>query len=507
MLELLLIRAAGTSSCSNNQVANNVHIDSVHGQQSNSTSVNKDISVSTESPINLCFFGKSMKDLDKREVEGSKTETVTISKSLKDLGKRKVESSKTEAVTISKSLPTEIQEVRFDVLEKKEVVERMQRFRSPKCAIKYVLEGIKSFSENIDKKLKNQKLRDKAREASGDSFSLEGYSLQTHAESILSDFVYILKRFADDDGDIGEVCGIFNELIENKNFCLGLKGGKLYVRRLEDYGEDEDSQEEEKLVDEVLNKQVSDLLKKALEKYDEKAVASDKQISDNELLDNVVRFLERASDDKSNDLTDKAKAAANVLKQRNNENGPKIFCLKSFDEVIQYISDYVESILVAERCPTKDEFRYIFDIIDKLKNDDRIKFFKEKSSSFRHFSEYVAKSDKSSEDYINSESTIKERHAMYWAARFVDEMIICCQKKDFYSRFLTRFLVFPKRYVFDEGWGDTFVGANWSDGIWDFRRNKFQRPLECHTAVIGQILKDKGASFVDLIFCRSLRDL
>ena len=486
MLELLLIRAAGASSCSNNQGANNVHIEPVHGQQSNSTSVNKkDISVSIESPINLCYIDKSMKNLGEREVEGCKTETVTI----------------------SKSLPTEIQEGLFDVLEKKEVAEQMQRFRSPKRAIEYVLEGIKNFSKNIDKKLENQKLRDKEREARHDLFSYEGYSLRTHAESILIDFVYVLKRFADSDENIKKVCDTFDKLIENKNLYMSLKGGKLYVRRLEDYGEDEDSQEEEKLVDEVLNKQVSDLLNKALRNYNLKAVASDKQISDNELLDNVVRFLERASDDKSNDLADKAKAAANVLKQRNNENGPKIFCLKSFDEVIQYISDYVESILVAERCPTKDEFRYIFGIIDELKNDDRIKFFKEKSSSFRHFSEYVAKSDKSSEDYINSESTIKERHAMYWAARFVDEMIICCQKKDFYSRFLTRFLVFPKRYVFDEGWGDTFVGENWSDGIWDFRRNKFQRPLECHTAVTGQILKDKGASFVDLIFCRSLRDL
>ena len=109
---------------------------------------------------------------------------------------------------------------------------------------------------------------------------------------------------------------------------------------------------------------------------------------------------------------------------------------KSFDEVIQYISDYVESILVAERCHTKDEFRYIFDIIDKLENDDGIKFFKEKSSMFRHFSEYVDKSDESSEEYVNSD-TIQDRYAMYCAARFVDEMIICCQK-DFYSRFLTR---------------------------------------------------------------------
>lgn len=115
----------------------------------------------------------------------------------------------------------------------------------------------------------------------------------------------------------------------------------------------------------------------------------------------------------------------------------------------------------------------------------------------RSESGYVAKSDKSIEEYINSESTIKGRHAMYWAARFVDEMIICCQK-DFYSRFLTRFLVFPMRYVFDTGLGDIFVGANWSKGIWDFRLNKFKRPLECHTAVIGRILKDKDAVFVDL---------
>jgi hypothetical protein len=202
--------------------------------------------------------------------------------------------------------------------------------------------------------------------------------------------------------------------------------------------------------------------------------------------------------DKRDDLADKVGDVVDVIDHRNEENGPKLFCLKSFDEVIQYISDYVESILVAERCPTKDEFRYIFDIIDKLKNDDRINFFKEKSSSFRHFSEYVAKSDKSSEDYINSESTIKERHAMYWAARFVDEMIICCQKKDFYSRFLTRFLVFPKRYVFEDYFGHPFVEANWSKGIWDFRLNKFKRPLECHTAVIGRILKDEDAVFVDL---------
>lgn len=466
--------ATGMSSCSKNQVANNVNSDSVHGQQSNSTSVNKkDISVSIESPINLCYIDKSMQILGEREVKGLKTETVTI----------------------RKSLPTEIQGVLCGVSEDKEVAERMQRFRSPKCAIEYVLEGIGKFSENIDEKLKNQILRDKEREARHDLFSYEGYSLQTHAVSVLGDFVYILKRFADNDENIREVCDIFDELIENKNLCLDLKGGKLYVRRLEDY--DKNIKEESVGNNKVL-KQISDLLNKALEKYDVKAISSDNiQTSDNKWFDFVTRFLRQASADKSDDLADKAKDVADMIEQRNEKNGTKFFCLKSFDEVIQYISDYVESILVAERCPTKDEFRYIFGIIDKLENDDRIKFFKEKSSSFRHFSEYVAKSDKSSEDYINSESTIKERHAMYWAARFVDEMIICCQKKDFYSRFLTRFLVFPSNYVFDKGLGDIFVVANWSKGIWDFRLNKL-RPLRCHTAVIGQILKDEGASFVDL---------
>ena len=143
--------------------------------------------------------------------------------------------------------------------------------------------------------------------------------------------------------------------------------------------------------------------------------------------------------------------------------------------------------MVAERCPTKDEFRYIFGIIDKLENDDRIKFFKEKSLSFRHFSEYVAKSDKSSEDYINSESTIKERHAMYWAARFVDEMIICCQKKDFYSRFLTRFLLFPRRYLVVDYFGNIFPEAIWSDGIWDFRRNRFKK-LERNSQLLDENL-------------------
>lgn len=479
MLELLLIRAAGTSSCSEDHVADDVRSESGHGQQSNDTSVNKkDISVSIESPINLCCISKGMQILDKREA--------------KEL--------KIEAGAIRKSLPTEIQGALCGAFEDKEVEERMQRFRSPKCAIKYVLEGIGKFSENINKKLGNQILRDKEREARHDLFSYEGYSFQTHAESILSDFVYVLKRFADSDENIKKVCDTFDKLIENKNLYMSLKGDKFCVRRLKDYG-GEDSQKEEELVGEVL-KRMSDLLKKALQNYDLKAVASNKQISENELLGCVARFLRSAFADKSNDLADKAKDMADVIDHRNEENGPKFFCLKSFDEVIQYISDYVESILVAERCPTKDEFRYIFGIIDELKNDDRIKFFKEKSSSFRHFSEYVAKSDKSSEDYINSESTIKERHAMYLAARFVDEMIICCQK-DFYSRFLTRFLVFPKRYIFDYYFSHPFVGAIWSDGIWNFRRNKFQRPLECHTAVIGQILKDKGASFVDLIFCRS----
>lgn len=482
MLELLLIRAAGTSSCSEDHVADNVRNESVHSQQSNDTPVSKkDISVSIESPINLCYSDRSMQDLGEREVKGLETATVT------------------------KSLPTETQGVLFDVLENKEVAERMQRFRSPKCAIEYVLEGIKNFSENIDKKLKNQKLRDKARKAIGDSFSLEGYSFQTHAESILSDFVYILKRFADSDKNIKKVCDIFDELIEGKNLYIGIKDDKFYVKRLKDY--DKNIKGKSVGNDEGL-KQISDLLKKALRNYDLKAVASDNiQTSDNKLPEFALDCLEPISAAGRDASADEVRRVVDTIKQRKEKNGTEFFYLKSFDEVIQYISDYVESILVAERGPTKDEFRYIFGIIDKLKNDDRIKFFKEKSSLFRHFSEYVAKSDKSSEDYINSESPIKERHAMYCAARFVDEMIICCQKKDFYSRFLTRFLVFPKRYVFDEGWGDTFVGENWSDGIWDFRRNKFKRPLECHTAVIGRILKDKGASFVDLIFCRSLRDL
>lgn len=292
MLELLLIRAAGTSSCSEDHVADDVRSESRHGQQSNDTSVNKkDISVSIERPISLCCISKGMQILDKREVKGLETGTVTI----------------------RKSLPTEIQGVLFDVLENKEVAERMQRFRSPKCAIEYVLKGIKSFSENIDKKLKNQKLRDKAREASGDSFSLEGYSLQTHAESILSDFVYILKRFADDDGDIGEVCGIFNELIKNKNLCMGLKGDKFYVRRLEDYGEY--SQEEEELVGEVL-KRMSDLLKEALQKYDVKAVERDNiQTSDSELLDPISRLLKSLLVDKRDDLADKVRDVIDIIDQ------------------------------------------------------------------------------------------------------------------------------------------------------------------------------------------------
>ena len=475
MLELLLIRAAGTSSCSNNQVADNAYIEPVHSQQSNGTSVNKDISVSIESPINLCYTDKSMKILGEREVEGLETETVTI----------------------RKSLPTEIQGVLFDVLENKEVAERMQRFRSPKRAIEYVLEGIGKFSENIEEKSKNQILRDETRKATGDSFSLEGYSLQTHAESILSDFVYILKRFADNDGNIKEVCGIFNELIENKNFCLGVlegdKGDKLYVRRLEDY--DENIKKESVGNNKVL-KQISDLLNKALKKYDVKAVTSDNTQTSDDKWASISRILKSFLVDKRDDLADKVGDVVDVLDHRNEENGPKIFCLKSFDEVIQYISDYVESILVAERGPTKDEFRYIFGIIDKLKNDDRIKFFKEKSSLFRHFSEYVAKSDKSSEEYVNSESTIQGRHAMCCAARFVDEMIICCQK-DLYSRFLTRFLLFPGLYLVDH-FDNPFGGPIWSDGILDFRFNKFKRPLECHTAVIGRILKDKDAVFVDL---------
>lgn len=488
MLELLLIRAAGTSSCSEDHVADNVRNESGHGQQSNGTSVNKkDISVSIESPINLCYIDKN------------------IDKSMQILGEREVKGLETETVTIRKILPTEIQGVLCDVLENREVAERMQRFRSPKCAIEYVLKGINGFSENINKKLKNQILKDKKREDRGDLFSREGYSFRMHAESILSDFVYILKRFADSDKNIKKVCDIFDELIENKNLYMSLKGDKFCVRRLKDYG-GEDSQKEEELVGEVL-KRMSDLLKKALRNYDLKAVASDNiQTSDNKLLELALDCLEPISVAGRDASADEVRRVVDTIKQRNEKNGTEFFYLKSFDEVIQYISDYVESILVAERCPTKDEFRYIFGIIDKLKNDDRIKFFKEKSSLFRHFSEYVAKSDKSSEEYVNSESTIQDRHAMYCAARFVDEMIICCQK-DFYFRFLTRFLVFPKRYVFEESLGEIFVVANWSKGIWDLRLNKFKRPLECHTAVIGRILKDKGASFVDLIFCRSLRDL
>lgn len=446
MLELLLIRAAGTSSCSEDHVADDVRSESRHGQQSNDTSVNKkDISVSIERPISLCCISKGMQILDKREA--------------KEL--------KIEAGTISKSLPTEIQEVLCDVLENKEVSERMQRFRSPKCAIEYVLKGINGFSKNIDEKLE---------EDLGDLFPREANSIRTHAEIILSDFVYVLKRFADSDENIKKVCDIFDELIKNKNLCMGLKGDKFYVKRLKDY--DKNIKEESVGNDEGL-KQISDLLKKALRNYDLKAVASDNiQTSDNKLLEFALDCLEPISVAGRDASADEVRRVVDTIKQRKEKNGTEFFYLKSFDEVIQYISDYVESILVAERCPTKDEFRYIFGIIDKLKNDDRIKFFKEKSSSFRHFSEYVAKSDKSSEDYINSESTIKERHAMYWAARFVDEMIICCQKKDFYSRFLIEFLVFPKRYVFDEGLGDIFVGANWSDGIWDFRRERFPKKVE-----------------------------
>ena len=268
MLELLLIRAAGTSSCSEDHVADDVRSESGHGQQSNDAYVNKkDIPVSIESPINLCYIDKSMKNLGEREVKGIKTETVTI----------------------RKSLPTEIQGVLFDVLENKEVAERMQRFRSPKRAIEYVLEGIGKFSENIEEKSKNQILRDETRKATGDSFSLEGYSLQTHAESILSDFVYILKRFADNDGNIKEVCGIFNELIENKNFCLGVlegdKGDKLYVRRLGDFDE---NIKKESLGNNKVLKQISDLLNKALKKYDVKAVTSDNiQTSDSEFIDSI----------------------------------------------------------------------------------------------------------------------------------------------------------------------------------------------------------------------------
>ena len=473
MLELLLIRAAGASSCSKDHVADDVRSESGHGQQSNDTSVNKkDISVSIESPINLCCISKGMQILDKREA--------------KEL--------KIEAGAIRKSLPTEIQGALCGAFEDKEVEERMQRFRSPKCAIKYVLEGIGKFSENINKKLKNQILKDKKREDRGDLFSREGYSFQTHAASILSDFVYILKRFADSDKNIKKVCDIFDELIEGKNSYIGYKDGKFYVKRLKDY--DKNIKKESVGNDEGL-KQISDLLNKALRNYDLKAVASDNiQTSDNKLPEFALDCLEPISVAGRDASADEVRRVVDTIKQRNEKNGTEFFCLKSFDEVIQYISDYVESILVAERGPTKDEFRYIFGIIDKLKNNDRIKFFKEKSSLFRHFSEYVAKSDKSSEDYVNSESTIQDRHAMCCAARFVDEMIICCQK-DFYFSFLTRFLLFPRRYLVDH-FGNPFGEPIWSDGIWDFRLNKFKRPLECHTAVIGRILKDKDAVFVDL---------
>jgi hypothetical protein len=473
MLELLLMRAAGASSCSNNQVADNAYIEPVHSQQSNDTSVNKkDISVSIEKPINLCYINKSMQILGERGVKGLKTEEVTI----------------------RKSLPTETQGALCGAFEDKEVEERMQRFRSPKCAIKYVLEGIDRFSENINKKLENQILRDKKRKALGNLFSYEGYSFQTHAASILSDFVYILKRFADSDKDIKELCDIFYEFIEGKNSYIGYKDGKFYVKRLKDY--DKNIKEESVGNDEGL-KQISDLLKEALRKYDLKAVARDNiQTSDNKLLEFALDCLEPISVAGRDASADEVRRVVDTIKQRNEKNGTEFFYLKSFDEVIQYISDYVESILVAERGPTKDEFRYIFGIIDKLKNDDRIKFFKEKSSLFRHFSEYVAKSDKSSEEYANSESTIQGRHAMCCAARFVDEMIICCQK-DFYFSFLTRFLLFPRRYLVDH-FDNPFGEPIWSDGIWDFRLNKFKRPLECHTAVIGRILKDKDAVFVDL---------
>lgn len=465
MFNSLSTGAAGTSSCSEDHVADNAHGVFECDQQSNDAPVNKkDISVSIERPISLCCISKGMQILDKREA--------------KEL--------KIEAGAIRKSLPTETQGVLCGAFEDKKVAERMQRFRSPKCAIKYVLKGINGFSKNIDEKLKNQILKDKKREDRGDLFSREGYSFRTHAASILSDFVYVLKRFADSDENIKKVCDTFDKLIENKNLYMGLKGGKFYVERLKDYGEDEDSQKEEELVGEVLER-MSDLLKEALRNCDLKAVANNNiQTSNDKLLASVARFLRSASDDKSNGLLEKVKGVIDVIEQRNDENGTKLFYPKSFDEVIQYISDYVESILVAERCPTKDEFRYIFGIIDKLKNDDRIKFFKEKSSSFRHFSEYVAESDESSEDYINSESPIKKRYAMYLTARFVDEMIICCQK-DFYSRFLTRFLVFPKRYIFDYYFGHPFVGANWSDGIWDFRRNRFPKKAEEQWPFLAEI--------------------
>ena len=285
--------------------------------------------------------------------------------------------------------------------------------------------------------------------------------------------------------------------IENKNFCLGVlegdKGDKLYVRRLGDFDE---NIKKESLGNNKVLKQISDLLNKALKKYDVKAVTSDNiQTSDSEFIDSIFRYLKSISVAKRDDLDDKVRRVVDIIEQRNEKNGTKFFCLKSFDEVIQYISDYVESILVAERCHTKDEFRYIFDIIDKLENDDGIKFFKEKSSMFRHFSEYVDKSDESSEEYVNSD-TIQDRYAMYCAARFVDEMIICCQK-DLYSGFLTRFLLFPGLYLVDH-FDNPFGGPIWSDGILDFRFNKFKRPLERHTAVNGRILKDEGAVFVDL---------
>lgn len=450
MLELLLMRADGASSCSKDHVADGVRSESKHGQQSNDASVNKkNISVSIENPISLCCISKGMQILDKREAKESKI----------------------EAGTIRKNLPAEAREVLCGIFEDKEVVERMQRFRSLKCAIEYVLSGINGFSENIHKRLENQKLRDEKRKALDESYLFEGYSYKAHGASILADFAYVLKRFADSDKNIKEACKVFDSITEcglplyygnalyavkrSENGDKNFKEPVFAFKRIIESGESIDN-------DDDLDR-ISGLLNKALENCKKKDIARDSiQTSDSKMLEFVLSSLKQdlaaghgTSDVKARNLVDA------IEKQQNAKNETEFFYLKSFDDVIQYISDYIESILVAERSLTRDEFRYIFGIIDQLKDDYRIKFFKEKSLLFEHFSKYAAKSDEPSEEYLHSE------YVRYNTAKFVDEMLICCQKH-FYSSFLTKIFPFPEQCHF----------SNWSDGIWDFRKNGFKRLLK-----------------------------